>query len=75
MIDNFPYVEPPRIQSTRNVEAEENKSTYLFEFSWTSKMLSNFFLVCLKANKVSLCAKQFDVYLNNQTKISGELSK
>jgi hypothetical protein len=75
MIDNFPYIEPPKKQLNRTEEVDENKPVYIFEFVWTSRMLSNFFLVCIRANKIALCAKQLDVFLKNQTKISGELNK
>lgn len=75
MIKNYPYSEPPQRKLNRTEEVNENKPIYIFEFAWSTKMLSNFFQVCLRANKVDTCAKELDSFLNNRLKFTAELSE
>lgn len=73
MMKNYPYIEPERMK--RDDNADDNRPVYVFEFQWSPKMISNFFIICAKAGKIELITKEFDTYMNNQVKIPGELSE
>lgn len=75
MIKSYPYVEPPRKFDNVRSNEDENRPIYVFEFKWSGKMLSNFFIICAKANKIDICAQEFEVFLKNDMKISEELSE
>lgn len=72
MIKNYPYLEPVREQSF--APKEDDRPAYVFEFNWTPKMLSNFFIIAANTKKSALISKEFEIFLKNQMKIPGELN-
>lgn len=70
MITQYPYIE---VEKPANMFSNDAAPSFSFQYQWTPKMLSNFFVIAARANKVDLIAESLDTFYENQTKIPGEL--
>jgi hypothetical protein len=54
---------------------KEGQQDFLFEFSWDSRMLENFFSIALNSDDLNIAWKEFENYKKNSSKINGELGE
>ena len=70
MMTQYPYLE---FERPAPMFSKDATPTFSFSYQWTPKMLSNFFIIAARTNKVDLLADSLDTFFENQTKIPGEI--